>query len=187
MSVMRPSLMPRPRPKRSRLAVLAPVLGGAFLAALASGACTEDTSAQYACTDIPAGGCPLSRGVACEDPSCAAVYACRVGNVWELDHACPAHDAGARPDAAAADAGDASPIGDASIDAPPGAYGGPGCSSLQTPDCALGVALGCATSGSCCDCEDLYVCENGGWSLWGSCSADAGVQPTRGARRLTRP
>lgn len=149
---------------------------GVPVVAFAIGACTEDTSAQYTCNDIPVGGCPLSRGVACEDPSCAAVYACRAGNVWELDHTCPAREAGPEIEAGAVDA-DAGPIFDASIDAPPGAFGGPGCSSLQSPDCALGVALGCASANSCCECEDLYVCENGGWTLWGSCSPDKGIQP----------
>jgi hypothetical protein len=64
---------------------------------------------------------------------------------------------------------------DASIDAPPGAFGGPGCPSLQTPDCALGLALACDIH--CCGCEDLFVCEEGGWALWGYCG-DAG--PTDG-------
>ena len=32
---------------------------------------------------------------------------------------------------------------DASIDAPPGANGGPGCDALQAPDCSLGFALAC--------------------------------------------
>jgi hypothetical protein len=109
--------------------------------------------------------------VACDDPTCEAVYACRAGNVWELDHACPPHDAAARP-AADANAPDAR---DASSDAPPGANGGPGCDALQAPDCALGLALVCPVG--CCDCEDLFVCQSGGWTLWGTCSPDAGVVP----------
>jgi hypothetical protein len=48
----------------------------------------------------------------------------------------------------------------------PGALGGPGCQDLQNPDCSLGSAAACT---DCCGCEDLYVCQSGGWSLWGEC------------------
>jgi hypothetical protein len=79
---------------------------------------------------------------------------------------------------ASTDSGDGSDLpdaADASIDAPPGAYGGPGCGALQSPDCSLGFALACPSG--CCDCEDLFVCENGGWNAWGSCTLEAGIQP----------
>ena len=154
--------------KRAALAVVASFA----LALLAVPACSESAN-DHACTSIPAGGCPLSRGVACEDPTCEAVYACRPGNVWELDHACPAREAGAPKDAAL----DAPPLRDATIDAPPGANGGPGCDALQVPDCALGLALACPSG--CCDCEDLFVCRNGGWVAWGTCSPDGGIRETR--------
>lgn len=131
--------------------------------------CADQTITPQRCTNIPAGGCPLSHGVACEDPACEAAYACREGNVWELMMRCPGREAGGPPDAFAPDA-EAPPI-DASIDAPPGAFGGPGCPSLVVPDCALGVALAC--NAACCGCEDLFVCENGGWTFWGTCG-DAG-------------
>jgi hypothetical protein len=85
---------------------------------------------------------------------------------------CPGRDAIAPTDAYVPEAEAASY--DASIDAPPGAFGGPGCESLVVPDCALGVALACGNS-ACCGCEDLFVCENGGWELWGTCG-DAGPQ-----------
>ncbi len=148
------------------LVALASLLG----ALLAVPACS-DVAADQACTSIPAGGCPLSRGVACEDPACEAVYACRAGNVWELDRTCPPREAGAP----IVEAGvDAPVVRDAAIDAPPGANGGPGCGPLQLPDCMLGFALVCPSG--CCDCEDLYVCQNGGWTVWGSCSADAGIR-----------
>jgi hypothetical protein len=132
-------------------------------------ACRDDAATVEQCTNIPAGGCPLSHGVACQDPSCEAIYACRSGNAWELDHTCPAHDASApRESGADADAtADASRPFDASADAPPGANGGPGCGPLQTPDCSLGFALACPSG--CCDCEDLYVCQNGGWTYWATC------------------
>jgi hypothetical protein len=83
---------------------------------------------------------------------------------------CPGRDAAGPVDAFVPDT---STGFDADIDAPPGAFGGPGCESLVVPDCALGVALACGAG--CCGCEDLYVCENGGWDLWGSCG-DAGPQ-----------
>jgi hypothetical protein len=146
------------------LSVVALSIGVVVLAS-----CSDDPTPQP-CTDIPAGGCPLSKGVACEDPSCVAVYACRAGNVWELDHTCPAHEAGpVAPDASSdADAAmEASHPFDASIDAPPGAGGGPGCAPLEAPDCALAVALACPSG--CCGCEDLFVCQNGGWSYYATC------------------
>lgn len=148
------------------------ILASLVVAVLAGPACS-DAVAERPCTAIPAGGCPLSRGVACEDPSCESVYACRPGNVWELDHTCPVREAGAPRDATV----DAPPIRDGSVDAPPGANGGPGCGSLQVPDCALGLALVCAPG--CCDCDELFVCQNGGWVSWGTCSLDAGVREGR--------
>ncbi|CAN5924374.1 hypothetical protein BH11MYX4_BH11MYX4_00610 [soil metagenome] len=156
--------------KPAKVALIA--VSALTLALVAMPACS-DVAADRACSDIPAGGCPLSRGVACEDPSCEAVYACRAGNVWELDRACPAREAGApRPDAAL----DAPSIQDGAPDAPPGANGGPGCGVLQTPDCALGFALVCPSG--CCDCEDLFVCQSGSWTVWGTCS-DAGIREAR--------
>lgn len=134
-------------------------------------ACQDDPATPEACTNIPPGGCPLSHGIACEDPSCDAVYACRAGNVWELNRTCPPHDAGPPREASAADAApeaEAPRPFDASVDAPPGASGGPGCGPLQTPDCSLGFALSCPSG--CCDCEDLFVCQNGGWSYWATCT-----------------
>ncbi len=136
-----------------------------------AGAC-EDGPVPEPCTNVPEGGCPLARGLSCMDPTCEAVYLCRPNNVWELYEHCPPHDASApRATVDATDTREASSIVDASIDAPPGAFGGPGCTSLQSPECALGVALGCGAG--CCGCEDLFVCENGGWTLWGVCG-DAG-------------
>jgi hypothetical protein len=150
-------------------------LTAAFLAILAS--CSDAPTAET-CSDIPAGGCPLSNGVACQDPACAAVYACRPNKVWELDHACPPHDGGV-PAESSSEAGEAGEAGadaalegsrpfDASIDAPPGANGGPGCDVLQAPDCTLGFALACPMG--CCGCEDLFVCQNGGWSYYATCT-----------------
>ncbi len=139
-------------------------------------ACGDGANPPHPCTDIPEGGCPLSHGVACEDPACEAVYACRENDTWVLDHTCPPHDASAPSDAG--DAGDAPEASafDANIDAPPGAYGGPGCGPLEPPDCELGLVLSCQTG--CCGCEDLFVCQNGGWNLWGTCT-DAGPVPAK--------
>ncbi len=151
--------MMRRRPVAARLVV-------ALLVAVVA-SCREDPAAVEKCTNIPAGGCPLSHGVACEDPTCDALYACRAGNVWELDRRCPPHEAGAQREASTDAEVDASRPFDASADAPPGASGGPGCGPLQSPDCSLGFALACPSG--CCGCEDLYVCENGGWSYWATC------------------
>jgi hypothetical protein len=157
--------------KRAPLVVFAAM---ALLAVLAAAPACSDVAVDQPCTSVPAGGCPLSRGVACEDPACEAVYACRPGNVWELDHTCPPREGGAP----IAEAGlDAPAIPDAALDAPPGANGGPGCEALQSPDCMLGFALVCPSG--CCDCEDLYVCQNGGWAIWGTCSADGGIREGR--------
>jgi hypothetical protein len=139
-------------------------------------AACDDAAVPEPCSSIPAGGCPLSRGVACEDPTCEAVYYCRPNNVWELKELCPVREAGAANDASVEAEAAAPPSFDASIDAPPGAFGGPGCDSLQSPDCALGLALSCGAG--CCGCEDLYICEEGGWTLWGTC-ADGGVSNGR--------
>jgi hypothetical protein len=136
-------------------------------------AACKDSPPPAQCNDIPGAGCPVDNGAdACTDKTCAAVYSCQDGS-WVLDHTCPGYD----PDAAAA--GDdapveAAPTADASFDAPPGAFGGPGCEDLQPPDCSLGTALACAGTPDCCGCEDLYVCVSGGWDLWGSCQ-DGGI------------
>jgi hypothetical protein len=154
-----------------RCMIVAAVVGG-VLAVLAS--CSDAPTANP-CRDIPAGGCPLSNGVACEDPACEAVYACRANRVWELDHTCPPHEAGVPAEAssdgsdAASDApDDGSHSFDASIDAPPGASGGPGCAPLEAPDCTLGFALACPKG--CCGCEDLFVCQDGGWNYYATCT-----------------
>ncbi len=154
------------------------LLGPAALFMIPVFAGCDDEPVPQPCSDIPAGGCPIARGVSCFDPTCEAVYACRAGNRWELVERCPPQDASARPafDASGEDSGTEPPF-DASVDAPPGAYGGPGCLSLQSPDCSVGLVLSCGAD--CCDCEDLYVCEGGGWNLWGYCSPDGGVRPSR--------
>jgi hypothetical protein len=157
-------------------AVFASMLVALALAlALSGAAACDDAAVPQACTDIPAGGCPLSHGVGCADPACEAVYRCHANNVWELQQRCPARDGAATTSSdAAADASTATQ--DGALDAPPGAFGGPGCASLQEPDCALGVALSCGAD--CCGCEDLYVCEDGAWALWGACG-DGGVRQGR--------
>jgi hypothetical protein len=137
-------------------------------------ACNDIPQGQT-CKNIPDGGCPLSYGVACDDPSCAAAYACNPDGTWTLDHVCPHGEAGVA-DAALLDRAPPPPR-DANIDAPSGAFGGPGCPDLQPPDCSLGTALACP-SNSCCGCEDLFVCSKGNWNLWGQCG-DGGVIANR--------
>lgn len=126
-----------------------------------------------ACVDIPAGGCPAQGGAdVCEDVTCNAVYDCDNGH-WVLQQTCPTHaDAGAVDGSVVAH--DAATARDAAIDAPPGAFGGPGCVDLQPPDCSLGTALVCGGASDCCGCQDLFVCADGGWYAWGEC-VDGGV------------
>lgn len=131
-------------------------------------ACSEEPVARP-CRNVPDGGCPLSYGKACDDPACAAAYACEPGGAWRLDHVCAARDGAAD----APQPGDAG-ARDVDIDVP-GAFGGPGCAGLQAPDCPLGTALVCP-NGSCCGCSDLFVCRDGGWDPWGTCS-DGGIAP----------
>jgi hypothetical protein len=144
--------------------------GGLLLTLLAAGwlhACS-DTPPPPQCHDIPTAGCPEDNGAdPCTDVTCAAVYACQNGS-WVLVKSCPNYspDAGPTPVDASADA---SPFDATGIDAPPGAFGGPGCADLQSPDCSLGTALTCGAAQDCCGCVDLYVCNGGGWDLWGEC------------------
>lgn len=150
-----------------------------FVLAVAAACATscDDQPTPQPCTNVPEGGCPLSHGIACEDPSCEAVYKCLENDTWELDHTCPPRSP-ASPVDAAADAEDADadgPARDASIDAPDGAFGGPGCPALEPPDCPAGFALSCPSG--CCDCEDLFVCRDGGWDHWGTCGAGGITTP----------
>lgn len=134
--------------------------------------CREDLPTVQGCTNIPEGGCPRSRGLACQDPLCEAVYLCFPDNHWELEGPCPVREAG--PDRFVPDSAP-SPFDAAGVtDAPEGAFGGKGCGPLQPPDCPLGLALSC-TNG-CCGCEDLFVCDKTqeSWVSWGACG-DAGV------------
>lgn len=148
---------------RSWLASSVVLVAGAACLAVA---CDDETVQR--CTSIPAGGCPLSYGLACDDPACEATYACLPGNHWERRATCAARDG------AAADAGSLPEAGprDASLDVE-GAFGGPGCKALQPPDCPLGVAATCPAD--CCGCEDLFVCRDGGWNLWGACGPDGAL------------
>ena len=45
----------------------------------------------------------------------------------------------------------------------------PVASRSQAPDCSLGFALACPMG--CCGCEDLFVCQGGGWSYCGDLQA----------------
>lgn len=136
-----------------------------MLGTVALTACQDEFTES--CPEIPAGGC-RSSSVACGDTSCAALYLCEIG-VWQLAKVC-ANDGSVpmRDGGGPRDTGTNQFSFDASIDAPPGANGGLGCGPLQTPDCSLGFALACAST-ECCGCDDLFVCNNGGWDAWGSC------------------
>lgn len=131
----------------------------------------NDTQPIVQCNDIPDGGCPSQEGVACQDPTCAAAYTCEPDGGWALAYTCPARDA--EVDSTSNDAPSPNDAG-YDIDAPPGAFGGPGCEALEMPDCPLGEALLCQNG--CCGCGDLWVCDDGGWDPWGTCSDDAGIR-----------
>jgi hypothetical protein len=144
------------------------------LACCAAIACARELPDPVKCVGIAEGGCPSTSkrgGDACLDPACSALYVCNADRSWtfELAARCWAADASLR---------DAAMLRDVSVDAPPGAGGGPGCESLVSPDCTLLEALSCAAA-SCCGCEDIFICENGGWSNWGSCASGAIVPNKR--------
>ncbi|HEX8790020.1 MAG TPA: hypothetical protein VF765_03655 [Polyangiaceae bacterium] len=132
----------------------------------------DSTLEATPCHDVPDGGCPLDNGAnVCQDPSCNAAYACVDGG-WVRTQVCPPHphDAATPP----ADAGEGGSTFDVSIDVPPGGNGGPGCTDLELPDCPAAVGIACVQSPGCCGCTDLWVCDDGGWDLWGEC-ADGGI------------
>jgi hypothetical protein len=148
-------------------------MAGAVGLALAGAAACDDGAPATPCVNVPENGCPAVDGVdvCATDVTCPAVYQCQNGN-WVLAQTCPPRaDAGSD---AAADAGHHTTASDADIDAPPGAFGGPGCVDLQMPDCDLGAALVCGGASDCCGCQSLFVCQNGGWTPWGQC-VDGGV------------
>ena len=155
--------------RRGPLLSVAAAFGGF---ALLHAAC-KDAGTPPACVDIPTNGCPEDDGVdVCSDPTCGAAYSCQNGK-WVFDKSCPGFEAGV-VDAGMSDH-ESGARDVAVIDAPPGAYGGPGCVDLQPPDCPLGAVLNCKQS-DCCGCTDLFVCMNMGWNLWGTC-ADGGLTP----------
>jgi hypothetical protein len=149
------------------------VLVAALAASLAGSSACSDPPAPTTCNDLAPPACPTDYDAdVCGDHQCASVYACDNGT-WSFVQNCPNYsaDAAAHP----AEAGpDGFSFGDAPFDAPPGAFGGPGCVDLEPPDCALGTALACTGTADCCGCTDLYVCVSGGWNLWGEC-ADGGI------------
>lgn len=146
--------------------------GWVILACVLCCAC-DSVPTETPCHDVPDGGCPLDNGAnVCMDPTCNAAYACIDGG-WILEHVCPPqpHDGSSPPPV---DAGEGGSTFDASIDVPPGGNGGPGCTDLQMPDCTAAEGVACVNMTACCGCTDLYVCDDGGWNLWGEC-VDGGI------------
>jgi len=136
----------------------------------------SDTTINKTCTGIPKGGCPGDDSTNCVDTTCEAIYSNDSACVWSFVQKCPGyippHDG---PPDALTEAGDAvaeAPLPDAGFTLPSGAAGGPGCEDLENPDCSVATAVACGKY--CCGCEDLYVCVEGGWNLWGGCT-DAGL------------
>jgi hypothetical protein len=120
----------------------------------------ESLPEAQGCDEIPEGGCPGTGASDCTYAACAAIYSCEDGGTgWKLTATCPVHEAG--PDVRP-------PQRDADWDVPQGALG-VGCQDLETPpDCSLEYALDCPAN-ECCDCEGIFVCEDGGWDPWGDC------------------
>ena len=161
--------------------MIARVVATVALVALLVAACSSPPT-PVVCKDIPSGGCPQDNGAdPCQDTcDCRAVYDCADGK-WVFDRACPAEapDACAAVQADASDAPNEGATRDVGIDAPPGSFGGPGCTDLEVPDCSLGTALLCMGATDCCGCQDLWICQGGGWVPWGVCG-DAGAVPSTG-------
>jgi hypothetical protein len=152
------------------------LLGALSMAILA---CQDPIEAQT-CVDIPDGGCPGVDNTNCLDITCGAIYTCEINGTWSEVLTCPVREAGpseptdtAPPSEAGSAPRDATVI-DVNV---PGANGGPGCVDLEDPDCSLGEALACGPG--CCGCGDIFVCQAGGWQLWGEC-IDGGVAPVDG-------
>src|ERR1700761_658842 len=133
-----------------RLALVAPLAVALALEVL--GAC-KDPPPPATCADLGPPACPEDNGAdVCDDPTCASVYSCQDGT-WVFLHDCSGYDPEAGPHPV--EAGEAGPAFDANVDAPPGAFGGPGCVDLETPDCTLGTGIACVDEPGCCDCTDL--------------------------------
>jgi hypothetical protein len=148
-------------------------------------ACSSSVLRNF-CTEIPDGGCPAGAAGAdasnCVDPLCAALYSPDQNCNWTLVQECPDYkppmDAG-HPDAWA-DADARVPLDahlrDAGVILPD--TNASACDvDLQSPDCTPQEAV---LGPSCNGCESLYVCEDGGWNLWGEylwgeCYAEAGT------------
>jgi hypothetical protein len=169
---------------RSTTAQLATLLATA--AALTVAAACDDGGAIQTCEGsvIPSNACEvLEDDSECTDPCCAAAYQC-VGNTWSLAHACPGYSASKCSDGATTSVTNLQEAGvcDAAVALPPGANGGPGCIDLEPPDCPVGEVLTCGAA-SCVQsaCEALWYCEDGEWWEWGTCDADGGLVPARGA------
>jgi hypothetical protein len=141
----------------------------AAVVALAPGCVT--TQDQSPCNNIPDGGCPGIDTTNCVDPTCFSIYTCQPNDTWTLAAVCPPHEAGTEAEPPPIDA--AAGMRDVNVDVV-GAFGGPGCVDLEFPDCTLGEAKVCGPG--CCCCDDLFVCEDGGWIPWGECLDGAVVQ-----------
>jgi len=167
-----PAVAKRPRRGGVRGLSVFAIVVSTIACGMAAPSCASELSAQR-CTSIPVGGCPLSRGVACEDPACVAVYACNPDTTWQFVRACDGRDASAStdvaPDATLGEVADAAlgSVYDASFD-PSMSSSSSQCLSLQLPDCPVEIAQAC--SSGCCGCEEWFRCESGGWTYVGSCN-----------------
>lgn len=175
--------MKQPARLRPVAAMLLGLLLGLPCVGAALAACNGTIIAATDCHTIPEGGCPERSDVdPCADATCFTTYTCVARSTsnnegtWRESRTCPPKpvpdlDASVADasviDASDAEARDANAV---PTDLPPGATGGPGCVDLEYPDCPLAVGYGCQTA--CCGCEELFVCNAGGWDPWGDCEND---------------
>jgi hypothetical protein len=146
----------------------------ATMAAWWQGACAG--SEILSCSEIPAGGCPSSRGGSCDDGACHALYDCVAGD-WQLAELCPAGSGGQAAGGgsagqgavggAAGAGGAAGGAGEAGTGGCPGAlldHSGEvtGCvPELLLPDCPVIAAETCQPCLT--GCLDFFLCLPVGW------------------------
>ncbi|MBI4702968.1 MAG: hypothetical protein HY744_17770 [Deltaproteobacteria bacterium] len=149
----------------------AAVAGGCLAVAVGC----EAVAQPRPCRELATGGCPLDRGGSCQDPLCAALYACEEGQ-WRFVELCgaPPADAGsgegggAGNGEGAAGGGGCGPLGLG------GHEDGTGCApDLQLPDCPVAAAETCQPCAT--GCIDFFACTATGWEVVAYCDADGGL------------
>ena len=143
-------------------------LSTAALVVQLAAACSAGVSRP--CSDIPVDGCPLDRGGTCEDPECAALYACYDGR-WSLHERCEQGAGGDGGGGAAGGGAGAGGCAGVTIDHQGETIG---ClPELQLPDCPAAIAESCQPCIT--GCGDFFLCTEEGWHLVAFCSEEGNV------------